>query len=88
MEKIIFFLLLITGAFIPNEIESVITGLKVCLNPFAYFQSSFGGNINFVSSFFNFGLENSNLDKLEIKSDSTAVKNLFKLNYKFTRIGK
>ena len=69
----IFFLLLITRAFIPNEIESVITGLKICLNPFAYFQSSFGGNVNFISDFFDFELEDNNLDKLEIKSDSTAV---------------
>ena len=69
----IFFLLLITGAYIPIEIESIITGLKICLNPFAYFQSSSGGNSNFVSSFFDFGLENNNLENLGIKSDSTAV---------------
>ena len=69
----IFFLLLITGAFIPYEIEAVITGLKICLNPFAYFQSSSGGNSNFVSTYFNFELGNNNLTKLGIKSDSTAV---------------
>ena len=72
--NIIYFLLLITGAFIPNEIESVIIGLKICLNPFAYFQSNSGGNSNFVYSFFDFGLENSNLEKLGIESGSTAVK--------------
>ena len=69
----IFFFLLITGAFIPKDIETVITGLKISLNPFAYFQSNSGGNSNFVSTFFDFGLENSNLEKLGIKSDSTAV---------------
>ena len=69
----IFFFLLITGAFIPKDIETVITGLKISLNPFAYFQSNSGGNSNFVSTFFDFGLENSNLEKFGIKSDSTAV---------------
>ena len=71
--KIIFFLLLLTGAFIPKDIESIITGLKICLNPFSYFQSNSGGNSNFVSNFFDFGLGNSNLEKLGIKSDSTIV---------------
>ena len=69
----IFFLLLLTGAFIPKDIESIITGLKICLNPFSYFQSNSGGNSNFVSNFFDFGLGNSNLEKLGIKSDSTIV---------------
>ena len=69
----IFFLLFLTGAFIPKDIESIITGLKICLNPFSYFQSNSGGNSNFVSNFFDFGLGNSNLEKLGIKSDSTIV---------------
>ena len=73
----IFFLLLITGTFVPNEIEKIITGLKICLNPFAYFQSSSGGNSNFVSVFFDLKLENNSLEKLGIKSDSTAVKKEF-----------
>ena len=71
--KIIFFLLFLTGAFIPKDIESIITGLKICLNPFSYFQSNSGGDSNFVSNFFDFGLGNSNLEKLGIKSDSTIV---------------
>ena len=71
--KILFFFLLITGAFIPKDIEAVIIGLKISLNPFAYFQSNSEGNSNFVSSFFNFRLGNSSLEKLGIKSDSTAV---------------
>ena len=69
----IFFLLFLTGAFIPKDIESIITGLKICLNPFSYFQSNSDGNSNFVSNFFDFGLGNSNLEKLGIKSDSTIV---------------
>ena len=71
--KMIFFLLFLTGAFIPKDIESIITGLKICLNPFSYFQSNSGGNSNFVSDFFDFGLGNSNLEKLGIKSDSIIV---------------
>ena len=71
--KIIFFLLFLTGAFIPKDIESIITGLKICLNPFSYFQANSDGNSNFVSDFFDFGLGNSNLEKLGIKSDSTIV---------------
>ena len=69
----IFFLLFLTGAYIPKDIESIITGLKICLNPFSYFQSNSGGDSNFASSFFDFGLGNSNLKKLGIKSDSTIV---------------
>ena len=69
----IFFLLFLTGAFIPKDIESIITGLKICLNPFSYFQSNSGGDSNFVSRFFDFGLGNINLEKLGIKSDSTIV---------------
>ena len=69
----IFFLLLLTGAFIPKDIEDIITGLKICLNPFSYFQSNSGGNSNFVSSFYDFGQGNTNLNKLGIESDSTAV---------------
>ena len=69
----ILFLLLLTGAFIPKDIEGIIIGLKICLNPFSYFQSNSGGNSNFISNLFNFGLGNSNLEKLGIKSDSTIV---------------
>ena len=69
----IFFLLLLTGAIIPKDIEGIIIGLKICLNPFAYFQSSNSGNSNYVSTYFEFGLEDKRLDKFGIKSDSTAV---------------
>ena len=69
----IFFLLFLTGAFIPKDIEDIITGLKICLNPFSYFQSNSGGSSNFVSNIFNFGLGNTNLKRLGIESDSIAV---------------
>ena len=69
----IFFLLFLTGAFIPKDIEYIITGLKIWLNPFSYFQSNSDGNSNFVSNFFDFRLRNSYLEKLGIKSESTIV---------------
>ena len=70
--QLLFFLFL-TGAFIPKDVEEIITGLTICLNPFSYLQIKFKGDRNFVSNFFNFGLENSNLEVFEIKSDSTIV---------------
>ena len=70
--QILFFLFL-TGAFIPKDIEVIITGLAIYFNPFSYLQLKLNGNYNFVSDFFNFGLENSNLEKLGIQSDSTIV---------------
>ena len=69
----IFFLLLLTGAFIPKDIQTIITGLKICLNPFYYFSSGSGTSSNFVTNYFDFGLEDSKLEPLSIKSDSTAV---------------
>ena len=69
----ILFLLFLTGVFIPKDIETIITGLTICLNPFNYFLSKFNGNYNFVSNFFDFGLKNSSLEKLGIHSDSTAA---------------
>ena len=69
----ILFLLFLTGAFIPIDIESIITGLTICLNPFSSQGQKLNGDYNFVSSYFDFGLENSNLQKFGIKSDSTIV---------------
>ena len=67
------FLLFLTGAFIPKDIEIIITGLTICLNPFSYLQLKFNDNYSFVSNYFDFGLENDNLENLGIKSDSTIV---------------
>ena len=71
--NVILFLLFLTGAFIPIDIESIITGLTICLNPFSFHEQKLNGGYNFVSSYFDFGLENSNLEKFGIKSDSTIV---------------
>ena len=69
----ILFLLFLTGAFIPKDIEGIITGLTICLNPFIFLQQKINGDYNFVSNYFDFGLKNSNLEKFGIKSDSTIV---------------
>ena len=69
----ILFLLFLTGAFIPVDIEFIITGPSICLNPFSFLQLKTNTNYSFVSNYFNFGLENNNLEKFEIKSDSTIV---------------
>ena len=67
------FFLFITGVFIPKDVEEIITGLTLFLNPFSFLQTKFKGDRNFISSYFNFGLENSNLEFFNIKSDSTIV---------------
>ena len=69
----ILFLLFLTGAFIPKDIEVIITGFTICINPFSYLQLKFNGNYNFVSNYFDFELKNSSLEKLGIQSDSTIV---------------
>ena len=69
----ILFLLFLTGAFIPKDIEIIITGVSISLNPFSSLQRNLNGNYSYVSNYFNFGLENKNLEKFEIKSDSTIV---------------
>ena len=40
---------------------------------FSFLQLKTNTNYSFVSNYFNFGLENKNLEKFEIKSDSTIV---------------
>ena len=70
----IFFLLFLTGVFIPKEIEMIITGLKVCLNFANYFLYPINLKVPyFVLNFFDFGLGDSKLELLDIQSDSTAV---------------
>ena len=69
----IFFLLFLTWAFIPKDIEVIITGLTIYYQSFQLPPIKLNGNYNFVSNFFDFGLENSNLEKLGIQSDSTIV---------------
>ena len=68
----IFILLLLTRAFIPDDIKSVITGPTFALNPAIYFPFDyFSVYRNFVNSF-NYELSDSLLNPLGIKSDSTV----------------
>ena len=66
----LYFLLLITRAFIPEDVQTVITGLSFTLNPFQYLPFSL---ISFYSSFidkFNFKLSNLLFDPVGVNSDS------------------
>ena len=69
----ILFFIFLTGAFIPKDIEVTITGLSICLNPFSFPKLEFNENSDIISKYFDFGLENGNLEKFGIKSDSTIV---------------
>ena len=72
----IFFLLLLTRAFLPDSVKQVITGPSVLLNPFEFI--SFLNPENYGSSLKNVGfdLNNSLLKSLKLKSQST-ITNLF-----------
>ena len=69
--KILFFVLL-TGVFISKDIQNLVSGLKILLNPFYYIS---GQNIvglpSYVYNSLNFGLTDSNLELLGVVSDST-----------------
>ena len=67
----LYFLLLITRAFIPKDVQKVITGLSFTLNPFRYIPFDV---IDFYSRFvgkFDFKLSNILFDPVLIDSDST-----------------
>ena len=70
-----FFLLILTRAFIPNNIVVVITGLDFTINPLTYIPLIKIGIYKSVVENFDFGLSNSLLDPLGFKSDSTAYNN-------------
>ena len=68
----LYFLLLLTKAFIPIDVQTVITGPQFVLNPFDYLNLK--GSSTFydkIKESFNFELSNSLLDPIGIKSDST-----------------
>ena len=72
----IFFLLLLTRAFLPDSVKQVIAGSSVLLNPFE--SISFLDSENYGSSLnkFNFALNNPFLISFKLKSQST-IANLF-----------
>ena len=66
-----FFLLLLTGAFIPDYVQIAITGSEFVINPFDYISFQ---KLKFYESFikkFNFSLSNSSLSSIGVNSDST-----------------
>ena len=67
----LFFLLFLTRAFIPLDVQTVITGSKVALNLPQYFEFQNVGFYNDALSHFNFNLSDSEYDLLDVQSEST-----------------
>ena len=67
----LWFLLLLTRAYIPTDVQDVITGPGFALNPYSYIPFSNIGIYNSIIKSFNFDLSNSRLELLKLKSDST-----------------
>ena len=71
-EVQLFFLLLLTRAYIPDDVKLVITGLKFALNPPFYFSFSTMYAYNSVIDNFNFELSNYSLSYVGVSSDSSV----------------
>ena len=67
----LFFLLPLTRAFIPDDVLEVINGSKFIVNPFTKIPFENYGIYKSSFSNFNFKLDNSNLEALEIVSNSS-----------------
>ena len=79
----IFFLFLLTRAFLPDSVKQVITGSSVLLNPFEFISfldmKSYGSSLNKFGvdlNKFGFDLNDSLLESFKLKSQST-ITNLF-----------
>ena len=68
----LFFLLLLTRAYISNDVKLVITGLKFALNPPFYFSFNTMSAYNKVINNFNFELSNYSLSYVGVSSDSSV----------------
>ena len=68
----LFFLLLLTRAYIPDDVKLVITGLKFALNPFFYFSLNTMSAYNSAINNFNFELSNYSLSYVGVNSDSSV----------------
>ena len=66
-----FFLLLLTRAYLPEDVKSVITGPTFALFPFDYIPFKRMWGFKSFLSYFDFELSNQTLDYFGIKSDST-----------------
>ena len=79
----ILFLILITGAYIPSDVQTVITGSKFLLFPINYIPFNKIGLYNWIANKFDFDLTDELFASLQIKSDS-SVYNL--LSFAFSLI--
>ena len=78
----LFYLLLLTRAFIPEDIQTIIKGSGFALNIYDYIPLK---TMKIYPSFlysFEFGLSNPSLDSFEIKDDSSIV-NLYTIIFSF-----
>ena len=71
-EAQLFFLLLLTRAYVPDDVKLVITGLKFVLNPSFYFSFNTMSAYNSVIDNFNFELSNNSLSYVGVSSDSSV----------------
>ena len=67
----IFFLLLLTRAYIPLDVKTIITGIKIALDPSQYIPFSGIGFYGLAIEKFNYDISNPSLDLLGIQSNST-----------------
>ena len=73
----LYFLFLLTRAFIPVDVKNVIAKSKIALNPLSFINIGSIGESNFISRNFQFGLSNPILDSFGIESDSTIYNVLY-----------
>jgi len=67
----LFFLFLITRAYIPKGVQTVITGPEFTVNPFQFIPISKPENTGTYVDGFNFDLNNDSLSNFQINSLST-----------------
>ena len=68
----LFFLLLLTRSFIPDDIKYIISYLKIAINLPAYFSFSSLSIYNSIINNFDFELSNNSLNSVGVNSDSSV----------------
>ena len=67
----LFFLILLSRVYIPNDVKAVITGPNFAFNPYGLVPFEEVGFYSSILNNINFGLSNKVLEPLKINSDST-----------------
>ena len=67
----LFFLLLLTRAYIPNDVKNIIVGIKFVLNFHAYISIQTFGFYSSTVGYLEFNMSNETLELLSIESDSS-----------------